>query len=208
MGCTGGCSVDLGGFDLSINHVEEDSGTWEYRRRGRHRKSKAAVMELCSMEDEKWDTLGMDLDSGAAETVIPTGSVPGVKVRRDNGKEGTTYRVANGNVIPNRGEKRMVWKSKEGFTGNINAQVTDVTKGLISVSNICDAGNWVVFGPKGGWIEQVATGRKNHFGRNGKRYTLEILVKARNAEDQVMAVTVEAGEEESGPTFSWQDFLQ
>lgn len=148
------------------------------------------------------------MDSGAAETVIPSSVAKSVKHRRDNGREGTGYRVASGDEIPNKGEKRMVWRSQEGHGGKLTAQVTDVTKGLGSVSMVADAGNWVVFGPKGGYIQQIQGGKRTQFHREGKAYVFDMMVRARNSEDQLYAIEGGAsssrGEE---PAFGWQDFL-
>ena len=45
----------------------------------------------------------------------------------------------------------------------LRMQVTDVTKALMSVSSICDAGHRVVFERAGGYIEHEATKTRPQF---------------------------------------------
>ena len=51
------------------------------------------------------------------------------------------YEVANGDRIPNLGEKRFVGVSEEGVSRNITAQVCEVNKGLLSVKKVVENGN-------------------------------------------------------------------
>ena len=51
-------------------------------------------------------------------------------------------------------------------------QLAEVDRSLISVARLVDAGNRVVFGPTGGFIFHVATGRKVQLVRGGNASTL------------------------------------
>ena len=157
-------------------------------------------LEILEVGEGGWEKIDITLDSGAAETVGPKSAVEGVRVRRDNGREGMNYRAANGTTMPNYGEQRLCWESEEGQRGGINIQITDVTKVLASVGKICEAGNRVVFEPDGGFIERIKDGNRTQFKRKGAVYVLETWVRARNSEDQIAAV-------ESNSDFSWQDEL-
>ena len=53
-------------------------------------------------------------------------------------------------------------------------QLAEVDRPLISVARLVDAGNRVVFGPTGGFIVHVATGRKVQLVRDGNVYTLDM----------------------------------
>ena len=53
-------------------------------------------------------------------------------------------------------------------------QLAEVGRPLISVARLVDAGNRVVFGPTGGFIAHVATGRKVQLVRDGNVYTLDM----------------------------------
>jgi hypothetical protein len=84
-------------------------------------------------------------------------------------------------------------------------QITDVTKALGSVGKICEAGNRVVFEPDGGYVENMSNNKKTMFYKDGLAYRMDMWVKARNQEDELMNVDEERSEE--APTFSWQNFL-
>ena len=149
----------------------------------------------------------MYMDSGAMETVIPPSEAKSIKTRKDDGMNKVQYRVANGEVIPNLGAKRMTSKSEEGFLGKMYAQVTAVTKPLASIGKICDAGNQVMMGPNGGWIENPKTKQKTVIHRVGRQYVMDIEVRARNMEDHLMEVTCQECEVKGESDFIWQDFL-
>ena len=53
-------------------------------------------------------------------------------------------------------------------------QLAEVDRPLISVARLVDAGNRVVFGPTGGFIAHVATGRRVQLVRDGNVYTLDM----------------------------------
>ena len=82
-------------------------------------------------------------------------------------------------------------------------QVTDVNKPLGSVGKIANAGNRVVFEPDGGYVENIKTKEKTMLRKEGTVYKLDIWVKAKNGEDELMDVDEEEGRDQQG-TFSWR----
>ena len=68
--------------------------------------------------------------------------------------------AASGNRMPNLGEKKVHFKTKDGLNSSITFQVTKVKKPLAAVSKITEKGNWVCFGPSEAYIENVATGKR------------------------------------------------
>ena len=158
-----------------------------------------------SYDNGRWEKLVLTMDSGAMESVAPRKIATNVKVRKDNGKEGQCYRTANGSEIPNQGEKRLQWKTHEGDVGGLTVQITDVTKALGSVGKICEAGNRVVFEPDGGYVENMNSSKKTMFYKDGLAYRMDMWVKAKNQEDELMNVDEEKSEE--APPFMWQDLL-
>ena len=56
-------------------------------------------------------------------------------------------------------------------------QVTNVTKALGSVGKICEAGNRIVFEPKGGYIENIETGGRTPLHKEGVVYKLRTWTK-------------------------------
>ena len=66
-------------------------------------------------------------------------------------------------------------------------QLAEVDRPLISVARLVDAGNRVVFGPTGGFIAHVATGRKVQLVRDGNVYLLDMRVPRRRRRVEVEA---------------------
>ena len=67
----------------------------------------------------------------------------------------------------------------DGHQTVIQTQCADVSLPLSSVGEYCDAGNFVGFGPKGGFIQNVGTGQTQLFERDADGvYVLEYYVPA------------------------------
>ena len=101
------------------------------------------------------------IDSGAAESVMPEGMLQGVKLEESEGsRRGVHYITANGGKMPNLGEKKVFFRTRDGGTSSVIFQVTHARKPLASVSRIVSKGNRVVFGSDESYIENVETGRR------------------------------------------------
>ena len=82
----------------------------------------------------QWEEMEIAVDSGASETVIGEDTLKGVTVTEgEQSRRGVKYEVANGERIPNLGEKKMRIKTEEGVQRAMTAQVVDVNKALLSV---------------------------------------------------------------------------
>ena len=102
-------------------------------------------MPLCSTEELEY--VEFILDSGATATVIPPNVGKAYTIQPgDASRAGVTYEVANGEEIPNLGEKLMPVVTAEGTWRGLRAQVADVSKALQSVRTFAQAGHMVVFG--------------------------------------------------------------
>ena len=133
---------------------------------------------LCTIGEGEWECLEMAVDSGATETVISEDMVQAVKTKEGMAsKRGVVYETANGETIPNLGEKQFVAESEEGTRKKITAQVADVNKGLLSVKKIVAAGNRVVFDDNS-YIEDKATGDKMWLTEAQGMYMLKMWVKS------------------------------
>ena len=93
-------------------------------------------------------------DSGAVRTIATKDMIPGMNVYRTK-NTGQSFRVANGNHIPNLGEVKLDGKSTNGNAMCIKAQVADVTRPLAATAEMVDAGNIVINHKGGGIIKQV-----------------------------------------------------
>ena len=87
--------------------------------------------------------------------------------------------MANGDTIPNLGEKKFKGVLESGDERSVTAQVCDVSKPLLSVKKMVQAGNRVVFEPNGGYIENVHTRRRIDMNDAGGMYTLKMWVRTR-----------------------------
>ena len=86
------------------------------------------------------------------------------------------YETANGDRIPNLGEKRFIAHTEEGLERKVTAQVADVSKALLSVKKIVAAGNRVVF-DESSYIEDKSTGSRTWLHEDNGMYMLKMWVK-------------------------------
>ena len=99
-----------------------------------------------------WQEIEITVDSGACDTVLPTGMSPHILLLQNElSKSGMEYEVANGQSLPNMGEKRCVMMTENSSLGkHIIFQCADVHKALLSVSRCADLGYECVLGKEGG----------------------------------------------------------
>jgi len=130
-------------------------------------------------QDGEWQEIDFAVDSGASETVINEGMGSNIKMTESAGsKRGVNYEVANGEYIPNEGEKKLLAVSEEFAVRDITAQVCDVNKALLSVRRIAAAGHTVVFDSAGSYIIDKQSGEKMWLREEGGMYMLKMWVKA------------------------------
>ena len=130
-----------------------------------------------------WEALELAVDSGASETVVPPHVLQHVHITPgDAQQKGVMYEVANGQRIPNLGEKLFTGATHtEGHVRTICAQVCDVSKPLMSVSKLVQAGNTVVFSQHEAYIQDDSTGERMELNHVNGMYTLRVWVKAEGA---------------------------
>ena len=87
------------------------------------------------------------VDNGASAAVIDEESVNVVSPSAPDPNK--NYRLAHGSLIPNKGEKSFLGMTTEGVARRLKAQVTDVDRPLMSVSQVVENGGRVVFDKKG-----------------------------------------------------------
>ena len=92
------------------------------------------------------------VDSGAGTTVISLDEAKAVKPSDPDPSR--TYKLADGSIIQDKGTKTFNAQTDDEQWRLINAQVTDVDKALLSVSQIVQKGGaTVVFSPEGSYIQ-------------------------------------------------------
>ena len=115
-------------------------------------------------EGEEWKLMPRPLviDSGAAETVMPTDWFTGHELKEtEESRGGQFYVCAGGKEIPNYGERTLTLSTLDWSSiRNMTFQVTDVTKALGSVSKIVANGNKVVLDGSGSFHREQKIKRK------------------------------------------------
>eukprot|EP00973_Karenia_brevis_P033671 4642726-Karenia_brevis.AAC.1 len=124
-------------FSVSAINVEDESGDeWtevvsKKSKKKKKRKGAGNLKVLITVEPEginsidkpEWELIEMAVDSGATETVVGEDMLSAIEVKESAAsKRGVEYEVANGEKIPNLGEKRFTGISQEGIERSITAQ--------------------------------------------------------------------------------------
>ena len=134
---------------------------------------------LNAVRPDGWEELELTVDSGASETVVGENMILSTDVVESAAsRRGVKYEVANGVTIPNLGEQRFTVHTEEGIQRNITAQVCDVTKALLSVRKMVDAGNRVVFDKRGSYVEHCQTGERMYMTEKAGMYVIKVWTKS------------------------------
>ena len=88
-----------------------------------------------------------------------------------------TYSSASGHPLHNLGEQPLCAVTDGGVETEVLLQLADVSCPLISISQICDHGNRVIFGRGGGVILNLDTGMEVPFERKGGVYALGLWIR-------------------------------
>ena len=141
--------------------------------------------DLGGFERNGWKPMPcpMVIDSGAAETVIPTSWFTDHAIREtEASKSGVYYTTANGVKVYNKGEKTLTMCHFEGSQKrDMTFQVADVNKALGSANKIVRNGNRIVMdlddeGHDYSYIESKSTGERLWLREREGVYVLDMLV--------------------------------
>ena len=169
-----------GGKGNKVSEVRDDTGEPE---------AQLSSFALCSLRLDNVDNgprhsterreVTWGVDSGACVTVVPRKlmAARGYKQHCD-GKTGCTYRTANGNSLSDLGCKYLVDAKDSRDPLVIRARVADVSRPLMSVAALVDAGNQVVFEKDGAYALNPKTGRKIDFERTSGGWNYRMTVAA------------------------------
>ena len=129
----------------------------------------------------EWEYIETILDSGATVTVIPPHVGRSYEVVPSAAsRAGVKYEVANGDEIPNLGEKLMPVMTREGSMRGLRAQVADVSKALQSVRALVKAGHVVIFGDgeqgECHYVYNKFTGETNEVTDDGINYLMGMYI--------------------------------
>ena len=90
------------------------------------------------------------MDSGAAVSVCPLGHAPEILIT--DSSRNATLRTASGAQIEHAGQSVVEYEIGEGGSVNVNIEVADVTRLLVSVGELQKRGMTVVMGPHGSFV--------------------------------------------------------
>ena len=126
-------------------------------------------------KDQEWVCLELTIDSGACDHVMGTAPLPGLPMKQTP-QVGIPYVVANGEDIPNLGEKMIHGYTAEGHGLDIVLQIAAVHKALASVRKMCQAGNQVVFDAEGGYVLHKGSGLRTKIHKRNGTYVMDLWV--------------------------------
>ena len=91
-----------------------------------------------------WKAVTSIVDSGAINNVAPSSVSAKALVEPNGSLNGMTYHTADGTRIPNLGQKTLETVSEDGLAILTHTfQIADISRPLISVGELADAGNLV-----------------------------------------------------------------
>ena len=140
-------------------------------------QSSAAISGVGSPPE--WTEIEITIDSGACESVMPAWMCAHIPVfPGQQSISGVTYEVANGEIIPNLGERHISMMTTGSNTmKQVTFQIADVHKVLMSVSKCADHGFECRLGASGGVLVDHASGESIPLERRENLYFLKAWVK-------------------------------
>ena len=139
------------------------------------------ALRPAGMKTGEWEYVEAIVDSGATVTVFPPKVGSGYAIMEgEAARAGVVYEVANGQEIPNLGEKQLPIMTIEGSVRGLKTQIADVSKPLQAVRSLIKSGHLVVFGDGDDGTESYVvnkfTGEVNMLIDDGVNYLMGMYV--------------------------------
>ena len=119
------------------------------------------------------EELRFGVDSGAALTVVRSDAAADYPV---TGARKCCLRAANGQAIADMCNKEITLKDGQGHR-IVRTAVAGMSKNLLSVSQLVDAGHEVIFSPKGSVIRHLQSGRVEEIERHNGVFEVSYQVE-------------------------------
>ena len=101
----------------------------------------------------QWEPIILTMDSGAGNNVAPRNAFPWIALEpNDDSRAGKYYLAANGKRVYVLGEKVVTLRMPDGRIKKMRFQIADVTRVLVSIGKVTQAGNDVTMSAKGGKV--------------------------------------------------------
>jgi hypothetical protein len=126
-----------------------------------------------------WVEIEITIDSGACDTVMPTSWCSHISIlQSEDSRRGVEYEVANGETIPNLGERHCCLMSEgSNVMKKIVFQTADIHKPLLSISRCADLGYRCTLDRHGGELVDNETGESIPVHRRGNLYIMRAWIK-------------------------------
>ena len=149
------------------------------------RMPRESSLSLMEGEDKGWVEIEVTIDSGACDTVMPTSLCSHISIiTTADSRRGMEYEVANGETIPNVGERHCLQMSEDSQQPKrITFQVADIHKPLLSVSRCADLGYKCVLDEKGGGLIDTTSGEIIPLHRRGNLYVMRAWIRQDKSSD-------------------------
>ncbi|CAK0798994.1 unnamed protein product, partial [Prorocentrum cordatum] len=147
-----------------------------------------SAVSLAGVSSEKGRTMRVGIDSGAAVTAVPDCHCKGYPLYKNTPSTGRSYESAAGENIWDRGERRLLCRA-DGRLRGLRARACKVNKPLLSVYDMCKAGQMVVIdfdsnGSDRSHSIHKATGEKTNFQLRNRVWELDLEVVPQDDQKQ------------------------
>ena len=131
------------------------------------------------MVEDGWIEIEVTVDSGACDTVMPAAMCGHISIlQTEDSRRGVEYEVANGETIPNLGERHCLLMSENSnVMKKIVFQCADIHKPLLSVSRCADLGYQCILDDHGGMLKDKINGEEIPLHRRGNLYVMRAWVR-------------------------------
>ena len=96
-------------------------------------------------------------------------------------RKGQSFIAADQGRIENQGQQSLHIATNEGREGMTRVQIGDVNRPLMSVSQMCDQGNYVLFTSEGGSVLNLHDGNWSDFERLHNVYSMDRWLTSEDA---------------------------
>jgi len=152
--CTPCKGVEEGWSDLKNKKSKKTE------RKSEEQETHSETLMVVEEVKGKWVRVSAGVDSCASNTVIPVNMFPKIeKKETEQSKAGKNFTAANGEKIPNEGEKMIPFCTEDGDNRRVRAQIAKVTRMLISASKMTKAGYKVNLSVDNPYVQSMKTGK-------------------------------------------------
>ena len=124
------------------------------------------------------------MDSGAEASVTPPDLFGTPVSSSPMSSAGAHWTAANGSKIPALGQTEVAFEDATSRDRVLRFEVAEVQDPLVSVADVCDADNLVIFHKKGGFIFSLTSETRIPFERTGGRYELVMTLPPGKEEER------------------------